>query len=477
MKKSLLWLLIVVMVVSMIATFSLAGCKKTEVAATTAAAETTAAAAETTAAAAETTGAPAEKVPELGTESLTYWVDKAGLKPSGELTLYSYKEEGVSEWQIAQKFMEAYPDVKVNWVTINWSDMIGTIATEVQTGTERFDMFWCDDIWLGVTQQYLEDVSDRIPEELKNDIPKQIAAGTAYKGTWHGLPLQAGTYGVNYNKDLLEQAGYDKPPETWDEFFKAAEKLTIDENSDGKPEKYGFTATAGAWSYFVLFDFIVRSTGSEFWNQDSQNPQLAFNNEHGIRALQIMKKLFRSNFSDPGMADATDTVTLARTSIASGQSAMMIEALGPIDGIAKKSFPENVGKFGYSAMPSDPEGLPGAFVSPVGFVIRKGGNVEAALAFDLFYMSPEMQKFHTAEYGFPGTRSSLVKDEEYLKEFPFVKTSLELSEGEVAGYKEGNQAILMDLFFPIFEQFINSQTTEEETLSKMEDAFKAGWEQ
>src|SRR5450830_1613572 len=58
MKKSLLWITILVLSISMLAVFSLAGCKTTAAAETTTAAETTAAAAETTAAAAaETTAA------------------------------------------------------------------------------------------------------------------------------------------------------------------------------------------------------------------------------------------------------------------------------------------------------------------------------------------------------------------------------------------------------------------------------------
>ncbi|MHB1443521.1 MAG: substrate-binding domain-containing protein [Candidatus Humimicrobiaceae bacterium] len=66
MKKSLLWITILVLSISMLAVFSLAGCKTTEVAATTAAAETTAAA----------TTAAAEKPAELVVAGVVFQEDQ-----------------------------------------------------------------------------------------------------------------------------------------------------------------------------------------------------------------------------------------------------------------------------------------------------------------------------------------------------------------------------------------------------------------
>ncbi len=451
-NKVIVWSLVCVFIISIL----MIGCKTTETVTTTAA-ETTAA--ETTAAA-----------PILGTEGLTYWIEKAGIKPSGEFTIYSYKNEGVTEYKIAQKYVETYPDVKFNWVTVPGEDYASKIATELETNTANFDCFWSYAAWTIQFSKFLEDVTSKIPKELRDDILKGVVSATAVGDTWYSAPLFTSIYSLIYNKEILKNAGYEKAPQTWDEFFKCAEAV-----QKGK-EIYGIgNGIVGQFGYIVMFQIVIHTIGGEFWNNDRQNPQPLFNNEKGVRALQIMKKIYKSNFSDPSMAQGDEFAM--RRAIASGKSAMGFHGVGVVEAIVEKDFPENKGKFDYSLIPSDPGFETCSTNGSMGFAIRKGGNVDAALGFVLFYLSPDMQKFMTQDYGFPTSRASLANDEKYVSEFPYVRIAVEQANYKTVRYTEENTSALQQAFFPIFENYLNGKIDEKSTLSQLEKAFIDAWKE
>src|SRR5262245_19023420 len=62
---------------------------------------------------------------------------------------------------------------------------------------------------------------------------------TQYKGTRCALPLLADVYGLYYNKKLLQQAGFTRPPKTFAELTAYAKKLTK-RKGDGSLDVVGF---------------------------------------------------------------------------------------------------------------------------------------------------------------------------------------------------------------------------------------------
>lgn len=70
------------------------------------------------------------------------------------------------------------------------------------------------------------------------DSAKQISGGEHN----YALPFALVTFPLFYNKDAFDAAGIDYPTDdwTWDDFKMAAKALTIDENSDGIIDQWGF---------------------------------------------------------------------------------------------------------------------------------------------------------------------------------------------------------------------------------------------
>jgi multiple sugar transport system substrate-binding protein len=467
-KSKFLKLLALLSVIALLTSISLFGCAGEEVAEE---AEEVAEEAEEVAEEAEEVAEEAEEVAEKN------WVKEIGIEPSGRFVYYSYDPEGGTIWTIVQMFAEAYPDVEVEYVSIPGADFAGQVAAELESGVPGFDAFFT---WASWTQQFypfMEDVTDRIPEELKEDVVGSSLVATSFGDRWYGVPLFNSIYVLTYNKEILAQQGYDKPPETWDEAFKCAEDCTIDEDGDGIPEIYGWSdALVGHFGLMAFFALALKTVGGSYWNYDRDNPKALFNNDDGVRVLQLMKKVYRSDFTDPVTADSNEEVV--RRSVASGAAAMGLHCFGPIDNIAKEDFPENLGKFGYAPVPIDPGGESHYLPGPMGTLIRKGGNVDAALAFSLFCLSKEVQKFMIDDYGFPVCVSSLEENEDIIAEYPYVKEATEMGnkyKGE--RYVEGNEAEIETAYYPIFENYLNGGIDEETALSEMEEIFYDAWEE
>ena len=321
---------------------------------------------------------------------------------------------------------------------------------------------------------YLEDVTNRIPQELRDDIIDSCKASATVGDKWYGTPMFSSFYLLTYNKDILNQAGYDKPPETWDEFFKCAEAVTIDEGDDGIIDVYGLTSQlVEQWGFKEEFQTILKSVGGEFWNEDRNNPQPLFNNEQGIRALQIFKKINASKFTDPAIASGDDMAV--RMSMASRKAAIGIVC--GFEAQVKENFPENIDIFGYSLWPHDPGFDSYAFDGTVGWGIRKGGNVDNALAFCLYTISPEIQKFYTKTWGTPSARISFLQDEEYIEEFPYTMANFEQAKHSQYDYLEKNSSVIESAFFPIFQSLIIGDINEETAISELEEAFNNAWKE
>src|ERR671910_2087551 len=111
------------------------------------------------------------------------------------------------------------------------------LTTEFQAGGGDIDVIGGDVIWAiqFAAQGYIQDLSDDFPaSEQKKFLPAPISAMT-YEDAIYGIPWFTDAGLLYYRKDLLEQAGFSDPPETWDELKEMALKTTKDTGT-----KHGF---------------------------------------------------------------------------------------------------------------------------------------------------------------------------------------------------------------------------------------------
>lgn len=103
--------------------------------------------------------------------------------------------------------------------------------------------------------------------------------GGSFEGRLYGYPISVETYGLFYNKDLVENV-----PETWDELIAQAKAF-----NDSANQKYGFMYDVG--NFYYDFAFIGGYGGYVFGNNNTDASDLGLNGEAAIKAAELVKRI------------------------------------------------------------------------------------------------------------------------------------------------------------------------------------------
>lgn len=213
---------------------------------------------------------------------------------------------------------------------------------------------------------YFTEPSKFIPEGVVADITPYVqAAGVAdvYNPAIlslasdgeaiYGMPLNAYALGLAYNKSLLEAAGYDAPPSTWEELAEMAPNLTDREagvagfafiNDGGGATGWHFTDIAYGFGA-TREDIIVANEDGTFTAAYGDGPT--------VDALNYIKSLRWEGDALP--AETFDWGTLSEA-LMSGRIAMAIYA-GDQFNFSYFQFPDaDLNNFGFAPIPEGPNG-------------------------------------------------------------------------------------------------------------------------
>ena len=274
MRKLLLWLLVVLLSMAMLSGFLLAGCKKEEAAETTAA-ETTAA--ETTAA--ETTAAETTAAAEV--VNLTFWD-----LPWGPADTYIPTAE-----KLVERFNSENPNIRVEYESIPWDGFNQAFITAIKGGEAP------DIATVGATQPFeyadmgeildLSSIVEEFEKEGKLDdfIPGSIEF-FQYNDIQTGIPWNSDPRVISYRKDVFDNLGIEKLPETWDDFLNVCR--TIKDNTDMTPLVFPGSDTATDIMLILMYSNNVGIVDPEM--------KASFNDPKTIEALDFFRTLYKEGF-------------------------------------------------------------------------------------------------------------------------------------------------------------------------------------
>ncbi|GAB2955648.1 ABC transporter substrate-binding protein [Nonomuraea fastidiosa] len=152
------------------------------------------------------------------------------------LSLAWQKESVAANKQIVEEWNKAHPDIQVTYVQGSWDNVNDQLVTQFSGGTAP-DVIHNDSPALAgfASDGYLLDLKDKLPAELKNDIPQTawdtvtFDDGQGGQGVY-GVPFLQESQVIIANKKLLDAAKVRIPtpddPWSWDEFSEAAKKMT-----------------------------------------------------------------------------------------------------------------------------------------------------------------------------------------------------------------------------------------------------------
>lgn len=175
------------------------------------------------------------------------------------------------------------PGVTVNWVDVPWGDMQSKILAAVSAGTAPDVVNLNPDFaaQLAGRNAWLA-LDDQIPAEVRDDYLPKIWDANTLDGMTFGIPWYLTTSLAIYNQALLNEAGIDTPPSTYDELAEVARQV---HETTGK---YAFFATfVPTDSADVLQSFA--KMGVELLDAEGN---AAFNTPEGRAAFQYWTDLY-----------------------------------------------------------------------------------------------------------------------------------------------------------------------------------------
>ncbi|WP_413100535.1 ABC transporter substrate-binding protein [Streptomyces sp. Inha503] len=357
----------------------------------------------------------------------------SGEEGSGKGTITFWDNNGgprTKIWkQIIAKFEDKYPDITVKYVPIPIANVQSKYDTAIQSGGDSLpDVGGVGTAYLAnlVAQGALDPVTDRIGDSalkgklIKNMVESVRAAGGDDKELY-SVPTSANQGTLWYRTDLFKAAKL-PAPDSWDNFYKAAEELT-----DKGRNKFGFTLRGGAGSIAQALDMMYAQSGiSSFWKGengegDGDGDKTTLNDPRNVAALEKYIALFKK--VTPA-ADLNNDFAKMVAQFDQGDIGMLQHNLG--------SYVDHVrllGKDKIAGIPLPPsrQGAARTIVSnPVdGLGLFKASkNKAAAWKFIEFAASPEMNSLWNEDVGaIPANVGAA--DDDWIAKAPPTKAALE----------------------------------------------------
>ena len=234
-------------------------------------------------------------------------MDQAGLKPA-EID------------QIAREFEAKNPDIKVNMEYVGYDYVHDKIVTGMAANPPAYDAAMIDVIWPDefIKAGYLLDVTNRVTADMKAGIFPAAWNGVTRNGKVYGVPWLMDVKYFMYNKDMLQKAGFNAPPKTWEELADQAKVI----------KQKGLAEFPITWSWNqkegVVCDFTALLFGNGGAFVDASGKPV-FNNDKGVQILTWMKKTIDDGLSNPS-AVSSDEMAVESNFLA-GKSAFAVNWL------------------------------------------------------------------------------------------------------------------------------------------------------
>ncbi len=285
------------------------------------------------------------------------------------------------------------------------------LNTEFQSGEINIDVIGGDVIWPAqfAANGYIADLSDRFTEDERGEFLSAPVEANTYEGKIYGVPWYIDAGMLYYRRDLLEGAGFDEPPRTWDELKEQAR--TVQEQAG---TRYGFVFQGTEYEGGVVnaLEYIWTSGGDVLEGEDT----VVIDSPEARRGLEIERSMISDGVAPEGVSQYKEQESA--TLFLSGDSVFMrnvprMYALAS-DPAESSIDPEQIG---IAALPVAEEGLQ-SYSSLGGWNLFMNANAkdpDAAYEFIRFMSALEQQKFRSIEGSVLPTRQELYEDEEVLQ--------------------------------------------------------------
>jgi arabinogalactan oligomer/maltooligosaccharide transport system substrate-binding protein len=299
---------------------------------------------------------------------------------------------------IIKAFEAKYPNIKVNYVNVPFSDAKDKFKTAAQSGNGAPDVLRADVGWTPAFAQlgYLQPLDGTPALADAADYMAGPYASDHYNGKIYGVPQVTDTLSLLYNKDLFAKAGISTPPKTWDELKTDALAIKAKTGANG-----AFLNAAG---YFLL-PFLYGEGGDLV---DVTAKKITVNDAKALKAVGIAQDLVKSGAA---VTDVTkDGYNNMQTAFKDGKAAMVVNGPWSTADDLKGSAFGNADNLGIATVPAGSVKA-GAPVGGHNLVVYAGSkNLDASYLFVAYLNSAANQATIAAKNNVLPTRTSAYAD-------------------------------------------------------------------
>ncbi len=203
----------------------------------------------------------------------------------------AYSEDDVRN--MTADFEAANPDIKVNLEFVPYEALHDKIIAAQGAGGRGYDVVLFDVIWPAefATNNFLIDVTDRVPGDLDSQIFDGAWTTVIYDGHKYGMPWILDTKYLFYNTDMLAAAGFSAPPKTWPELVEQAKVI--------KEKGIVEYPIVGSWSQSeaMICDYALLT--SAFGGSFLTDGKPSFQSGGSLKAVEFMKQTLDDGLTNP----------------------------------------------------------------------------------------------------------------------------------------------------------------------------------
>ncbi|OYX20139.1 MAG: sugar ABC transporter substrate-binding protein [Rhodobacterales bacterium 32-66-9] len=320
-------------------------------------------------------------------------------------------------------FNAKYPDIKVEWVTLEENVLRQNVTTDIATGGGQYDVITIGtyEVPIWGKQGWLASLNDLPADYDVNDLLPAIRGGLTVDGNLYASPFYGESSMVMYRKDLMEAARMTMPDApTWADIEAAAKAMT---NRDAGINGICLRGKAG-WGENMAFLTAMSNSFGARWFDENWVPQ--FDQPEWKATLDFYLNLM-TNYGPPGASNNGFNENL--TLFQQGKCGMWIDATVAASFVTNPKDSTVADKVGFALAPDNGLGKRGNWLWAWSLAIPASSQKqEAAKTFINWATNKDYLALVASKEGWanvpPGTRTSLYANPEYAK-VPFAKMTID----------------------------------------------------
>ena len=298
--------------------------------------------------------------------------------------------------EAADEFMKANPGVKINF-TFNGRDNRNLVGSAVSAGTkvtmmdanaDNIKSMWSE-MTMDLTPYFEESYESTGGEKYVDRIMPSMSGLSAklFDGKYSYFPYAPQGFMIFCNKNIFDDCGITKYPETWTEFMDACEKI--------KAKGYTPVTTDSNYATSWVGYYMSRLMGNDEVAKLSNDPS-AWSNPKVLEAAKAIEDMAKKGYFDPVIE--TNTYPNAQQSMVINEKIAMYINGTWLPNEVKESTPDDFkwGSFAFPTVEGGVDDQTSGCYSSYGIAINKDATEEeakAAAAFGVYVTTAFDQKF------------------------------------------------------------------------------------